>query len=413
MDSTDSGKLSDLEKELQTDSAEDTGSKPETARKKTTSRKRRKRSRSLRSDAGRFMIAKLLALVCLVLVLFEGNIVVKLFSHRVGSSVAVMNTRNDAETEGLLHNSAAPDLAGTTQEDTPTTGGTASVVSLAGGGTDLDTPEAASAASTATAEVTPIQSSESINSPKVVPAQATAVDDSYFNDAVFIGDSRMEGFRNSSGITQGTFLTSVGLAINDMDKQIISTADGDISVYQGLSGQQYNKIYLMLGANDLGYYPWDSFLPTFKAVLEQFHQLQPQAIIYVCSVIYVDETKIEAGFEYDNNENVRTINGYILEACEELWYSYYLNLNEIFSDGTGALFTDASPDGIHLYPDYLEMMLQYLKTHYIPDEEFAAAKAAHPDDIANASADDETEAGDSSGSDDEDTGQDSADVSAS
>ena len=32
----------------------------------------------------------------------------------------------------------------------------------------------------------------------------------------------MEGFRNASGITQGTFLTGVGLSINDMDKQIIS-----------------------------------------------------------------------------------------------------------------------------------------------------------------------------------------------
>lgn len=193
----------------------------------------------------------------------------------------------------------------------------------------------------------------------------------------------MEGFRNSSGITQGTFLTGIGLAINDMDKQIIQTAEGNISVYQGLSGHQYDRIYLMLGANDLGYYPWEDFLPTFKSVLEEFHQLQPQAIIYVCSVIYVDESKIAAGFEYDNNDNVRTINGYILEACDELWYSYYLNLNEIFSDGTGSLISDASPDGIHLYADYLAMMLDYLKTHYLTDEEFSAEIANHPDDIAN------------------------------
>ncbi|MBR1900004.1 MAG: bifunctional adenosylcobinamide kinase/adenosylcobinamide-phosphate guanylyltransferase, partial [Lachnospiraceae bacterium] len=118
-----------------------------------------------------------------------------------------------------------------------------------------------------------------------------------------------------------------------MAEPIIATADGNISVYQGLSGQQYDRIYLMLGANDLGYYPWENFLPTFESVLEQFHELQPHAIIYVCSVIYVDESKVAAGFEYDNNDNVRTINGYILQACEDLWYCYYMNLNEIFSDG--------------------------------------------------------------------------------
>jgi len=157
---------------------------------------------------------------------------------------------------------------------------------------------------TDTASLAEATVSEEINSPAVVSEQSESVDDSYFSDAVFIGDSRMEGFRNSSGITQGTFLTSVGLSTSDMSSQQISTSDGLISVYQGLSGIQYGKIYLMLGTNDLGYSSWDEFSSNFEAILEQFHQLQPEAIIYVCSVIYVDESKIEAGFEYDNNENV-------------------------------------------------------------------------------------------------------------
>ena len=44
-----------------------------------------------------------------------------------------------------------------------------------------------------------------------IKKQATPVDDSYFSDAVFIGDSRVEGFHMQSGITQGTFLTGVGM----------------------------------------------------------------------------------------------------------------------------------------------------------------------------------------------------------
>ncbi len=390
MDNTDSGRPDELEQNTDTATKKNPGS---SSQRRRSQKKRRK---PLRADAGRFMIAKLLGLIALVLVVFEGNIVVKLFSHNVGTSVEVMNTNNEAQTEGLLQNSSTPDASTVTAEPTAAGSGNASVVALAGGTVDDLISDDSTASTTG---VTPL-SSETINSPKVVPAQDTAVDDSYFNNAVFIGDSRMEGFRNSSGITQGTFLTAIGLSINDMDSQIISTSEGNISVYQGLSGQQYEKIYLMLGANDLGYYPWDAFLPTFESVLEQFHQLQPHAIIYVCSVIYVDESKIAQGFEYDNNDNVRTINGYILQACEELWYSYYLNLNEIFSNGNGALISDASPDGIHLYANYLEMMLQYLKTHYIPAEEFAAQTAAHPDDIANASSSadsDETENSDNSG----------------
>ena len=377
MEKTQSGYPDELNQNNEASISESrSGSGKSTGRRSAGTKKRRK---SVRTDAGRFLIAKLLALVCLVLVVFEGNVIYRLFSHQVGTSVEIMNSGNDAQTEGLLQDSADPDVAVSTKEASSTSGGNASVVALAGGGSDDVLPESPSTDSTPA-----VQSSEYIESSKVVPQRDPAVDDSYFNNAVFIGDSRMEGFRNSSGITQGTFLTGVGLSVADMGRQIIATADGNISVYQGLSGQQYDRIYLMLGANDLGYYPWEDFLPQFESVLKQFHELQPQAEIYVCSVINVDESKIAPGFEYDNNDNVRTINGYILDACEDLWYCYYLNLNEIFSDGNGGLIPEASPDGIHLYPDYLAMMLDYLKTHYITDEEFAQEKAAHPNDIANA-----------------------------
>lgn len=251
------------------------------------------------------------------------------------------------------------------------------------------------------------QAGEQIDSPAVVPVASPSVDDSYFSDAVFIGDSRMEGFRNASGITQGTFLTGVGLSINDMDKQIISTSDGTISVYQGLSGRQYKKIYLMLGTNDLGFYPWEDFQPKFESVIKQFHELQPGAIVYVCSVIYVEESKIASGFEYDNNENVMTINKYILGTCEDLWYSYYVNLNEIFSDGNNELIAGASADGIHLEPEYTEQMLKYLKNHYIKDEDWQAVVSENGGDTSAGETEQEEAADGSS-----DSASDSSDSSA-
>ncbi len=363
-------------------------SRPEEAsgapRKKSASKGGKKRRKA---DAGRYMIAQLLALVCVVLVVFEGQIIYTLFTHKVGSQVEVMASAEPEDTgSDSVESTENPDEAPSSSTSSSSASG-ASSVGLAGAGSG-------SAAGEETAEASS-SNPEAIDKPCVVKEQSAAVDDSYFSNSVFIGDSRMEGFRNSSGITQGTFLTGVGLSTNDMSDPIIATADGNISVYQGLSGRQYDRIYLMLGANDLGYYPWESFPEVFEGVLKQFHELQPHAIIYVCSVIYVDESKIAPGFEYDNNENVRTINSYILQSCEDLWYCYYINLNEIFSDGYGELIPDASSDGIHLYGDYLAQMLTYLKNHYITDEDFAAETAAHPDDIANASAQEETESNDS------------------
>jgi hypothetical protein len=82
------------------------------------------------------MIARLLVLVFLVLVVFEGNVVYRLFSHQVGTSVEIMHTGNSAQTEGLLQSSADSGIAVTTQEPAsqePSSSGTASVVALAGG----------------------------------------------------------------------------------------------------------------------------------------------------------------------------------------------------------------------------------------------------------------------------------------
>ena len=358
----------------------------------------RKKTQRRRPVPGKYMIPQLLLLVFVVLAVFEGNVIYTLFTHRIGSKIEVVSDGGPADSSTTV----TADSSGT---------GTVPAVDVTDSLQNGTTPDAGLAGLASTVVSSPVKEeevvsdpyriSEEIDSPAVVKETAPPVDDSYFANAVFIGDSRMEGFRNASGITQGTFLTAIGLNSSDMGKQIISTSDGMISVYQGLSGRQYDRIYLMLGANDLGYYPWEDFQPAFENVLNQFHQLQPRATIYVCSVIYVDESRIAAGYEYDNNNNVRTINGYILSACEKLWFTCYLNLNEIFSNGYGALIPEASNDGIHLYPKYCEQMLAYLKSHYITDQAWAETLAAHgetgsasapaPSAAAAASQEEETE----------------------
>ena len=336
--------------------------------------------RRRRVDPGRNLIPRLLVLVVLFTALFEGKTIGILVTHKVGSSVTVSQAEGDSASSSVSGGGSGQDVSsqasgtGTSVNAASPDQGLAGLASLDVTGTAVPSSSSDGADRTQQTEA-PQPQGEQIDSPAVVQEASPSVDDSYFSDAVFIGDSRMEGFRNASGITQGTFLTGVGLSINDMDKQIISTSDGTISVYQGLSGRQYSKIYLMLGTNELGFYPWEDFGPKFESVIKQFHQLQPGAVIYVCSVIYVEESKIAAGFEYDNNENVQTINKYILSTCEDLWYSYYINLNEIFSDGYHELIAGASADGIHLEPEYTEQMLDYLKSHYITDEEWETVVA--------------------------------------
>lgn len=342
--------------------------------------KKKKRRKSRQNN---LLVLQLLVIVVVVLVIFEGKLIYTMFTHRAGASVATSaadNSASDSSTAGgnitVTELSEEGDDASPTSDEVPTSenssgtqipsGDSVSPGALAGLALNLTSADSSvSDASYQETETEAERISEEIDSPAVVGLCDTAVDDSFFANSVFIGDSRMMGFRNSSGITQGAFLTSVGLSTDAMSEANISSSEGMISVYQGLSGEQYDKIYLMLGTNDLGYYPWDDFEPNFTNVIQQFHKLQPDATIYVCSVIYVDESKITTS--YDNNENVRKVNGYLLNVCEKLDYCYYLNLNEIFTNGYGSLLEEASSDGIHLYDSYCKQMLDYLKTHYVSE----------------------------------------------
>lgn len=211
------------------------------------------------------------------------------------------------------------------------------------------------------------------NSPAIVKEAATPVDDSYFSDAVFIGDSRMQGFQNASGITQGTFFTSVGMSLATMQSEaVIPTSEGNVTVASALSGGSYGKVYIMLGTNDLGEYDWDSFKEGFISCTKRFQEIQPNAIFYICSVIYVEESKITSGSSYVTNANVDKINSILLDICESQGY-HYLDLNEILSNGYGSLIEGASSDGVHVYEKYCKQMLAYMKSHYVTADDGSSA----------------------------------------
>ena len=342
----------------------------------------KKRKRKKRRDS---LVLNLLIIVVVVLVLFEGRLIVTLFTHRsdVASSTVSDGTVSSESEETLSESSSSA----SSDASSGSSGSSSPVTALAGLPVTAGTPQANSSEADVSAQTEDTVSDP--NSPAIVREAATAVDDSYFSDAVFIGDSRMEGFRNTSGITQGQFFTSVGMNLSTMSSEpIISTADGNITVPAAVSGGIYHKIYVMLGTNDLGEYDWEDFRTRFVSAMNRLLELQPDAILYVCSVIYVEEDKVTTQNygDYVNNENVDTVNSILLQICEEQGY-YYIDFNEILSNGYGALIEGASEDGIHIYGKYCEQMLDYLKTHYVTSD-----SSSGQDSGTEAEAETETEA---------------------
>lgn len=301
-------------------------------------------------------IINILTLIVLILLVFEGKSLISLFSSQtiqdrirqeeseVFAGANLTEKQTEAVTEMSSENSTEKSSENITEQETES---------------ETDAP--------ATDRFTGLPDGSDEYMDIVVPEQASAVDDSYFEDAVFIGDSRMQGFRNLSGITKGSFVTAVGMELENFytDSQI-ATAAGNVTVLNALKNINFSKIYMMLGTNELGAYDMNQVGESYRQVLADIKQLSssPDPIVYVYSVIYVDEPLVTTG-DYVNNTNVDAVNMEILKMCKKEGY-HYINLNEVFSNGYHGLISGAAEDGIHLNTDYCKEWLEYTKTHYIP-----------------------------------------------
>ncbi len=200
------------------------------------------------------------------------------------------------------------------------------------------------------------------------PAPASAaVENSYFDDAAFVGDSRTDGFMIYSGIGTGKNLTSNGLSIFKLDEKKALTIGGtQYTLMEALALEQYGKVYLSLGINELGYFDDQGFYDNYCKAIDQIRQLQPNAVIYMQGLIPLNESQAakSTGQTYFKNDHLRIYNDLMRKAAEEKEV-VFLDLYSEFADENGSLPADASKDGIHLYQEYCKRWLEYLKTHTV------------------------------------------------
>ncbi len=202
--------------------------------------------------------------------------------------------------------------------------------------------------------------------------QSEPVDDAWFADAVMIGDSRTDGMRLYSGIRGVDILCYKGLTVFEVmeDKPVVQTADGKIGVLQALAGKQYAKVYVSLGVNELGYFDDPGFDAAYSVMVDKIRELQPDADIYLQTVIPVNEQKCKETKQpyYVTNKQVGIYNGIIRRIAAEKQV-YLLEVGEIFVDENGELFYDASSDGIHFYKNGYKRWYEYLKSHTVQEDD--------------------------------------------
>lgn len=188
-----------------------------------------------------------------------------------------------------------------------------------------------------------------------------SVDDSYFEDAVFIGDSRTVGLGNyGSWSDQVTFMASTGMMVHKAMRTKITLPDekNQLTIEEALTKRQYGKVYIMFGINELGRGDAERYLLDYSAFLERVKELQPNAIIYLQSGLKVT-AKRSAKQDMVTNSAIDERNEIIKTLADDKQV-FYLNVNEAVCDEDGNLFSDYTYDGVHLKAQYLDIWKDYL-----------------------------------------------------
>ena len=78
------------------------------------------------------------------------------------------------------------------------------------------------------------------------------VDDDYFSDAVFIGDSRTVGLHDYGGLDDSTFYATVGMNIYNLWTEKFCEVNGEkVTLEEALKAKQYGKVYFQIGINEM------------------------------------------------------------------------------------------------------------------------------------------------------------------
>lgn len=182
----------------------------------------------------------------------------------------------------------------------------------------------------------------------VLPSTTSPAQKNFFQNTLFIGDSRTVGLKEYGGIDGATFLCDVGL---DSAKAMTG------SLPSLLANHKYSKIYIMLGINEIGN-PRQTVLKHYRTLVQYVKNHASGARVTLMGNLHVTAQKASSD-AFFSNSNIDSLNQQIAQIAR-VYGCRYLDPNPPFDDGTGALPEQYSGDGAHLYGKYYTLWKNWI-----------------------------------------------------
>ena len=185
----------------------------------------------------------------------------------------------------------------------------------------------------------------------------------YFDDALFIGDSRTVGISEYGDLNNAIFFANTGMSVyNVFEKNVSVPQVGKLKLEQLLTYKKFGKIYIMLGINELGYNQ-EKTLKKYKDLLKFIQEKQSNAIIYIEANLHVAAERSNKDKKI-NNININKINNEISQLADNEKI-FFIDVNEKFDDENGNLSSNYTQDNVHIYAKYYKEWSDWLSQNAV------------------------------------------------
>ena len=201
--------------------------------------------------------------------------------------------------------------------------------------------------------------------PEPVPV-VKVVEDSYFDDALFIGDSRIDDMHSFSGLDNATYFAKTGMSVYRLfsDPFIhLDGVEGDLTLEEALAQRQFGKIYLMVGINEMGTGTEERFIAAYQEAIDRILALQPNAIFYVMGILSVTRDLADTD-QYITLDAIQTRNA-DLAALANGKNIFYIDVNQVFADADGYLDKTYADGDSHLKGKYYREWADYIRSNAV------------------------------------------------
>ncbi len=194
--------------------------------------------------------------------------------------------------------------------------------------------------------------------PDAVTGAKYGEDENFFDDALFIGDSRMVSSAYYARLGKADYFTDVGMNVFQMFSVTASDDNFDATdLTTLLQNRTYKKIFIMLGINECGY-PMSSLLSAYQEDIDTLKRLQPDATIYLLKVYGVSRSVAESA-SYFSPQRLQEVNDGIAGLADGKKV-HCLDASHLYCDDEGYMKEEYTSDGVHPYAKDAALFAQWL-----------------------------------------------------